>query len=393
MNPAEPRHIPRNNSSHLGGDLQDDGAKIRILYIIATLDLAGAERQMVLLATNLDRNSFEVRVASLRRGGPLEMELRAACVPLRVFWKKGKLDFQALFRVYSFIKGFRPDIVHTWLFTSNTLGRIAAVFAGVKGIIVSERCVDIWKGPLHRLLDRLLAKKSSLIIANAQAVRTFCLSEGIAPSKVHVIPNVFDWSHFQPYPKEEARRKLHLSSDLPAFGFVGRLEEQKGLTYLIEAAALLSSELRFVVAVIGSGPLEKELREKAKHSGLSESIRFFGSLDDASSLLTAFDILVLPSLWEGLPNILIEAMASEVPIVATAVGGVPELVQDGYTGLLVKSGDSYALAEGIRKTVAEKETALRLARQAREYVKKRFDLPHIVRAYEDIYREVVRGRM
>jgi len=369
--------------------LQSGGPRIRILYIIATLDLAGAERQMVLLATNLDRGSFEVGVACLSRGGPLEAELRAARIPVEIFWKKGRFDLAAFLRLLSFIKDFRPDIIHTWLFTSNTIGRIAAVVAGVRRIIASERCVDIWKGPIHRLLDRILAGRTSLIIANAQAVRSFCLGEGIAPSKVRVIPNAFDRRRFQPYPKEEARRRLNLPSNLPVVGFVGRLEEQKGLSYLIEAAALLSSELRFLVAVIGSGPLEEEMRRRLGKLNLEGTFRFFGSLDEACRLLRAFDVLVLPSLWEGLPNVLIEGMASGVPIVATAVGGVPEIIQDGHTGILVKPGDPAALAEGIRKIVAGGETGARLAREAFEYVEEKFHLRSVIGAYEDVYRELM----
>ena len=370
----------------------EESVRIRVLFVIATLDRAGAEKQMVLLCTRLDRGRFDPMVVCLTRGGPLEKELRLRGIPYVILGKKHKIDLLVLMRLMRLIRRFRPHVVHMWLFTANTYGRLAALLAPTKVgcVIASERCVDVWKGPIHRLIDRSLARRTALVVANARAVADFCVSEGIPESKICVIPNGFDFESFRPLSRSSARETLSIPESAKAVAFVGRLEKQKGVSVLLEAARYLNELPDFLLLIIGEGPEEQSLKEQAEDARLlKESVRFVGSLEDAASILPAFDVVVLPSLWEGLPNVLIEAMASGVPVVATHVGGVSELVEDGRTGFLVRPGESRPLAEKIRYLLEHPFDARGMGEVAQNASRQKFNLERTVHSYEEAYLEAL----
>ena len=339
----------------------------KVLYVIATLDPAGAERQLVSLATHLDRTRFDPVVCCLTRGGPLESQLSDAGIRKIVLGKKFKVDLAAVLRLSRLIRRERADIVHTWLFTGNAFGRAAALLAGGCAIVGSERSVDRWRTLAHVVVDRVLASRTAKIIANAEAVKRFYVeSEKIPARKFVVVPNGLDMEPFleaRPWP---LREELGLPPDAHVIGCVARLEEQKGIEYLLRAARVVTAEWpRAVFVVAGGGPKEAELRAMALDAGLGERFRFLGYRDNVPSLMAAFDVFVLPSLWEGLPNVVLEAMAAGCPVVATDVGGAGELIAHRESGWLVPARDPQAIADAVLGLLRDPGLAGRLSAAGR----------------------------
>jgi len=365
---------------------------IKILYVIATLDRAGAEKQMVELATGLNRNRFEPEAVCLWRKGPLEEELRKAEIPVTLIQKKWKLDFSLSRRLAVFIKERNFDIVHTWLFTANTAGRFAAKKAGVPVIIASERCVDVWKNAIHRAIDRHLAKSTYRIIANAEAVKKFLEREGIFPDKIDVIRNSFDAEPFRNPDRGKARSFLGASKDEIAVGFAGRLSRQKGAKYLIKAAALLPRDAPWNIYIFGEGEKKAGLEKMSRSLGVGERVKFMGGVSDTAEIFPGLDIFVLPSLWEGLPNVVIEACASSLPVVAAGAGGVREIVKDGRSGFIVPPAESKPLAEKITILIRDEGLRKRMGRAGRDFVLAVFDVRTVVLAYQDLYRRALEGK-
>jgi len=335
----------------------------RILYVIATLDPAGAERQLVMLATHLDRGRFEPIVCCLTRGGPLEAELAAAGVETIVLAKRAKLDVSVVPRLVRLIRNRHIDLVHTWLFTGNAFGRAAAILAGDCKIVASERSVDRWRTPIHMSVDRLLATRTSRIIVNAEAVMRFYVErEQIPARKFVVIPNGLDLSRVEAAEPASLREELGLLPAARLIGCVARLEEQKGVEYLIGAAGLMRGHLPDAVFVVaGDGPKEAQLRQLVAAQDLEANCRLLGHRNDIPAFMAALDVLVLPSLWEGLPNVVLETMAAGCPVVATDIDGTRELVADGDSGLLVPVRNPQAISDAVLRLLSDGPLARRLA--------------------------------
>ena len=368
---------------------------IRILHVIATLDPHGAERQLTALCAGLDRSAFELMVCCLTRGGPLEAELAAAGVPVWILGKRGKFDVSVAPKLIGLMRRLRPDVTHTWLFTSNLWGRVCAVLSGARAIVASERAADVWKTPAHRLADRLLARVSDLVLANSEGVRRFYVERvGIPREKLLVVRNGLDLARF------DAEMAAGLSSPAPCAGegqviaAVARMEEQKGHAYLLRAfAGLRGSGRSCRLWLAGDGPLRPSLERLGRDLGVDEAVDFLGYRPDVPALVAAADLVVLPSLWEGLPNILIEAMAASRAVVATDVDGSPEVVADGRTGLLVPPRDPGRLADAMGRLLDEDSLRRRMGAAGRRRVEREFTLARTIGRMEEVYRALAGRRM
>lgn len=366
----------------------------RILFVIATLDPAGAERQMVHLCRRLPRGEFEPAVCCLTRGGPLEGELRREGVGVEVLHKAGRWDLRAVARLTALMRRTRPDVVHTWLPTANTLGRVAAIAARVPVIIASERAADVWKGFARRAADRALAHHTARILTNAEAVREFLVGRiGLPEGKIEVIRNGFDAGEFDAAAVLPPQGALPERGEALVIGSVGRLEPQKGMTHLIAAAALLRREFErpFQLWIVGGGPEEGALRRQAAEAGLAEAVRFLGLRLDVPALMGRFDLFALPSLWEGLPNVALEAMAARRAVVATRVNGTPEAVEEGRTGLLTPPGDPRALATALAALLRDADRRRAFGEAGRRRVETEFSMARMVDRTVQAYRDALAG--
>lgn len=358
----------------------------RIAFCITELDPGGAEWQLVRLVTNLDRGLFDSEVVCLSGPGPLVEPLRAAGIPVTCLGARGRWDAGVLYRLRRHLRRSRPDLLQTFLFHANIAGRIAARLARVpvvvSGIRVAER--RPWQLRVDRTTDRLVDRH----VCVSRAVADYSVRVGRLPAaKLVVIPNAVDVTAFaNAAPADLTEFGFPLGSKVVLF--VGRLDPQKDPMLLIEAfRLLLARDVDARLLLVGQGPLEPELRRKA--AGLSDRIAFAGRRDDVPSLLKASACLALTSRWEGMPNVILEAMAAGTPVIAADVEGAAELLHNGRLGTLVHSRDAHAFAaafEGLLRNPVE--TNVR-ALSSQVHVANSHTTQEIVSAYQRLYLQLL----
>jgi glycosyltransferase involved in cell wall biosynthesis len=366
---------------------------LKVLQLIPTLDRSGAEKQMVLLAKELPRDRFHVEVAALTRLGPLEAELRAAGIPVTAIGKHFRLDPLALLRLFHFLKAKEFDVVHTWIFAANTYGRIASQMARVPVVVVAEMAVDLWKGRVDRSVDRRLSTWCDRLVGNSHAVVDFYEQLGVPKDRLAMIYSGIEDEEPPPVDPRMVRTALGFEAEAPLILFAGRLAAQKRVDDLLKALDLLQHvqpDARTVIA--GDGPLRDRLEETAHTYHLDSQVRFLGHCDDVPRLMAAADLVVLPSSYEGLPNLVLEAMRFRKPVVATAAPGTTEVVIDGQTGLLVPIGNPPLLARAMRDVLREPILARRLGDAGRARVESHFRAETMVAQFADLYEQLARAK-
>lgn len=364
--------------------------KRRILQIIPTLDRSGAEKQLALLAAGLPRDAFDVHVCALQRGGPLTADLEQAGIPVTVLDKAWKFDPAAFWRLRRHIARLKPDLVHTWLFTANAYGRVAARAAGVHHLVASERCADHWKAWHHLAIDRRLARHTDAIVVNSRGVSEFYSEHGLPVDKLRLIYNGIAPAAPSGVTREQLLSELKLPPGTRLIGAVGRLWPQKRLKDLIWAADLLQAirdDVRLLV--IGDGPQRKALERYSRLCHVADKVLFLGMRHDVPRLMPHFDLLWLASGYEGLPNVVMEAMACGVPVVASDIWGNRELVVHGATGYLVPIGDRANFGRYANKILDDSALAARLGTAARERMAREFTIEAMVERHAALYREIL----
>ena len=332
----------------------------KVLLVITRMSMGGAPRHVLSLASGLDGERYQVWIATGvedRGEGSLLEEVRSSGVRLvLVPGLRRELspsdDLKALIWMYRFMTSERFHIVHTHTSKAGILGRLAGRLAGVPVSVhtfhgnIFEGFFGSFASSLFLLLERAMAKLTDRFVAVSNRNLSYFVRRGIAPrGKFRLIYNGVDPGRFSGMDKLAAKEALGLPQG-PVVGTVAALVPVKGLEYFLEAARSVSSEVpRTAFVIAGGGVLEETLRKMAKDLGLD--VRFLGPRKDVPLVLSALDVFVLPSLSEGMGLSIMEAMAAGLPVVATEVGGVPELVVDGRTGILVPPKDPDALAEAI----------------------------------------------
>lgn len=361
----------------------------RLLHIIPTLDRGGAEKQLTLLATHLPRDEFDVHVCALTRGGPLLADLEAAEIPVTVIGKSWKLDPMAYWNLLRHIQALAPDIVQTWLFAANSYGRHAASQAGVPAIYGSERCVDRWKAWHELMIDRYLAGLSRRIVVNSDGVSDFYTAAGIPAEKFVTIPNgIGPYAPREQVGRDELLAELALPVDAKLIGVIGRLWPQKRVKDMIWAADLMNTIRDDThVLIIGDGPERWRLERYRDQIETQRNVHFLGERGDVPRLLEHLDVVWLGSEYEGLPNVVMEAMAAGRPVVATDIPGNRDLVVEGETGYLIHLGDRAEFARRTNALFNDPALAARLGAAARERVAREFSVERMVERFARLYRE------
>jgi glycosyltransferase involved in cell wall biosynthesis len=329
----------------------------------------------------------------LTRLGPLEDELRGAGVPVTRIGKPLKVDPFALLRLTRFLRRKRFDVLQTWVFAANAYGRVAARLAGVPVVVTAEMAVDLWKTRTHLALDRALARRCDRVVGNSHAVVDFYRKAGVPDDRLAMIYSGVPLQEPPAVDRAEVRAAFGWPADAPLVLFAGRLMPQKGVDVLVTALDLLQHvRPRVRTLIAGSGPLKSELEETAHGFALDGSLRFLGHRDDVPRLLAAADLLVLPSRYEGLPNVVLEAMTYRKPVVATAAPGTTEVVVDHETGLLVPVDDAPALARAIRTITDDAELARRMGEAGRARVEAEFGVDAMVARFAELYESLARAK-
>jgi glycosyltransferase involved in cell wall biosynthesis len=335
---------------------------------------------MTELIRRLDPSRFRVHVACFHREGAWlpRVEAAAASVvefPIHGFAKPATLA--ALLRFARWCRRERIAVVQTCDLYANTFGLPGAALARVPVRIGSRREITADKSRAQLWLQRQAYRAATKVVANSPAAREILLAEGLAPESIAVIPNGVDFASFANRDAVRPVRRIITVANL-------RIEKQHET--LIAAAAKLVvdlPELRF--SFVGAGPRRTELEALVRAHRLEHHVEFLGHRDDVPALLEASDAYVLPSRSEAFPNGAIEAMAAGLPVVASAVGGLLDLIDDGRTGVLVPPSDPEALEQALRGLIAEPARAHALGEAAQREIRARYSFDRMVAAFEDLY--------
>jgi glycosyltransferase involved in cell wall biosynthesis len=374
--------------------------KIRVMEMIDRPSLGGGQTALLLLAENLDRSIFEVFVCS---GGEGPLAAAAAkkglrCTPVAM---SKRLTYRPVREIMNLLKTYRIDILHTHGGIAGLYGRRAAAVSRTPVIVHTLHGIHYlhYRNPLLKRVSIFLEKRysrfTSGLILVCQSDFGLAKKHRLAPEgKMFVIPNGLEMRATpDPAGALRKRRELGWEPGRPVIGTVARLHRQKGVGYLLQAApSVLSAFPDARIVVVGDGPLGRRLRAKARRMGLEDRLFFLGERPDAAELIALFDIFVLPSLWEGLPFVLVEAATLGKPIIATAVDGVNEIIEDGTTGVLVPPRDSEALAGAMIRLLRQRDFASRLAVAAKALIPPRFPLRRMVEQTQNLYLRLYQPR-
>src|SRR4051812_17529119 len=322
----------------------------KILYVTTSTGLGGAEKTLSLLSSSLSKSEFEVSgIVSLKPLGFFGERMRSQGMRVDVFGMDRMPRPRDLSRLREIIEETKPDIVHAFLYTAIQLSRMAKrLTAHPFKLVTSPRAIFRFRGPFLRNIDRMMKGVDDVLVSECEASRKYLLSHmGYSPDRVVTVLNGLDATACSPMPNDrlKVRAALGLKDTDVLVGTIGRMDPQKDPEALIEAVSDLfvdHPELRAIL--IGDGPLQTPLGERLMKGHLSDRIWLVGVKPETREWLAAMDIFVLPSRFEGLPNVLLEAMAAGLPVIATAVDGSVEVVEDGRTGMLVPPGRPSELA-------------------------------------------------
>lgn len=363
--------------------------RLKVLLVTVGLGVGGTETQIFEMATRLDRDRFDVLVCGLKRSDVVAEELRARGARVVTLDGAGRGDVRVLHRLARLVAAERPDIVHAFLGFANLASSLVGRLLKVPVIIWSYRDVEVWKTRAHWMMDRLALRWADAVTCCSDAVRRFVLAHvnGQA-AKFLTIHNGVDIELFRS-PHAADRPALGLRDGVPVVGTVARLDEpKKGLAVLLHAMAELSGRPGapdWQLLLVGDGPAREPLQRLVSRLGLAGRVVFAGQRRDVPSVLPVLDVFVCPSLYEGFGIAIVEAMAAGRPVVASAVGGVPEIVVDGETGLLAPAGDAAALADSIRRLLRDPELARRMGARGRDRARDLFSIDRMVRQHQRLY--------
>jgi glycosyltransferase involved in cell wall biosynthesis len=363
--------------------------KLRVLHIISGLPIGGAERLIETICRRFDKDRFSLYVCSLTDEGMIGSEIRSAGTTLISLKSSIRVyNIRTIMKILHLIKGIKPDIVQTHIYPANTLGRISAFLAGVPCVIATEHGLYRHKKKRQLFLDRLLSHGTDKIVVISEAVKTYISTQSKIPGhKFQVIHNFIEPERFVPRgERSTVRREFGLSGEEFVVGSVGRMVAENGYDVLIEAMRKVTDGGHAISCVlVGGGKHLELLKFHARAAGLGKDILFPGFCSDVGRVLEAFDLYVLPTLDEGFGISVIEAMAAGLPVIATSVDAIPEVIQDGKNGLLVPANDPLALANRIEYLYRNVAVRDELSKEGKETVLQKFSAEVGVRKLEGLY--------
>jgi glycosyltransferase involved in cell wall biosynthesis len=327
-----------------------------VLHIVTWLGVGGAERLVLMAATGLPRETFESAVCCFIERGRLADEVERHGVKVWCLDAFPSLRHPAaLYRLYRIIRAFRPDIVHTHLQAPNLYGRLMAIAARVPIVMATEHNVYASKARRHVWMERVLARRTAALVAVSPQVRLFLAAQlDLRPSAIHLVRNGIAMPDASPEGVAALRRRLALPQDELVLGTIASLTLKKGHTFLFQAvAALRDRGLRCSLVLAGDGPERSSLQALAVALDIADRVHVLGDHAQVADVLALIDVFVLPSITEGLPLALLEAMAAGKAVVATEVGGVPDVITSGTNGLLVPPRAVPALVDALHALLVD----------------------------------------
>ena len=363
---------------------------IRVACCITELEAGGAERMFVELVCRLDRNQWQPTVISL--GGESEAfadRLRRADIELRCLGVTRRWDVSAVGRLAGELKHLAPDVLQTWLFHANVAGCLAARRAGIEpgvtGIRVAEQ-----RGRWRRWMERFCTSRARRHVCGSRDVAEFSrIQGGLDAGKLGVIPNGVDLDRLTGGEPRDLGG-WGIAPGVPVVAWIGRLDPQKDPLAAVEAFDTIANsapECRLVMA--GDGPLRGLVESRIEGVGLGERVVMLGRISEVPALLARSVALLLTSRWEGMPNVVLEAMAAARPVVTRPVHGIGGLVEDGQTGLVVPNDQTALLGEALLALLAKRYVAEAMGQRGRKVVAEQYSLETMVSRYEAVWQQEV----
>ncbi len=344
----------------------------RIVITLQDLEFGGTQRYALHLLKHLNRDLFKPELWVLRGGEDMLPIAQSSGVPIKYLSRNSWVTPWALWRFFWQLRGQKPDVLYTMTAVPNIWGRIFAAATTDSTVIAS------WRRTQEQQFESILWRLTDRLVCNANSLRAHVIKRhGVNPKIVDVVPNGVDADYFTP--------DLSCRDPRPTVVFIGRLVWQKDPFLLIEAFRLLRklvSNARLIL--IGQGYLNSIVHQKVAASGLSEHIELIPGASDIRPFLRQGWLFVLPSVSEGFPNVIIEAMSCGLPVVATSVGGIPEIIEQGVNGLLVQRRSPELIAQAMARILLDDETRNLMGRRAREIAIERFPLEHMIKMTEEI---------
>ena len=378
---------------------------MKILQVAYKSTISGGEKVLFDLATSLKERGHDV-IAVCPDPGQLPDELRKTGIRTEIIPFHKTYDLRASRRIARFIRDEKIEVLHSHSMLTSILSRIAGHWADVPVSVSTEHLtmelarggrghgiLSRLKAGYYRMLDNYTSRYNQAVIAVSGAVKNDLIDQGMDENRVIVIRNGIRITEPDRERCRRIRRELGISESVPVVGTVGRLSPQKDYpTFLRAVAEVLAVLPEAIFLIAGDGYLRPELENMVLQSGIENNLRFLGYRTDVLDVVSAFDIFVLTSLWEGLPLAVLEAMALEKPVVATSVPGTTEAVDDGKTGFLIPLKDPSALAKKILELLQNAGKGRKMGRAGRRRVVDHFSLKRMVDEHENLYRELIGQR-
>jgi glycosyltransferase involved in cell wall biosynthesis len=366
--------------------------RIRVLSLQSGAGLGGTELMNFSTVQCMDRTRFDVIVCFLDEAGPVsDYYRREGFDVFHLRYHRRPLPAVA-WDLYRLLRSCGPDILHIYGLRANLIGRIIGRLAGCPNIVTSQRNIDLWRRGWHVWLDRLTSRWVALYIANAYAgAERLQKVEHIPAHKLLVIQNGLNATPFERASQGHVRAQRGISDHALVVTCVANFRASKGYGTLLEAVDKLHRQgIPFHLWLVGDGELSRSMEARASSLCLCQHVKFLRTRTDIPDILADSDIFVLASYWEGMPGAIMEAMASKLPVVATRVGGVPELVVDGETGLLVPPRDPAALASALAQLIGDGALRRRMGEAGQRRILAHFRLEDKVRELEEVYVRLAR---
>lgn len=364
---------------------------VRVCLLITDLNVGGAEKALVNLALGLNPARWQVSVINLGGEEPLAQVLRQKGLEVRCLGVAKRKPIQAIGKLVKALKELKPELLQCFMFHANVAGRLAAQMAGVRWVLGGLRVAEHQKS-WHLVVDRLTNWMSCGSVCVSEGVKRFSKEYGGLPeNRLVVIPNGVDTSIYEQIQPLD-RKEIGLKAKDQVALFIGRLDAQKGLPYLMTAAELVAAKRPdwHLVMIGREGSESNWLRQRVAESPiLKKHVHWMGFRSDVASFLKSANVLVLPSLWEGMPNVVLEAMANSLAVIGTEVEGTSELVVHGETGWLIPPEADQPLADALLESANEPQLTKKYGEAGRVRVEQFYTMQRTINSYDTLWSSIL----
>lgn len=357
--------------------------KIHVVEMINALPYGGAERCLIDIINNCDPDKFRFTLMVFKDNLEMKDEIKRKDVEIVLVPKKGRIGYGFISDIKKELSLLKPDVVHTHLFIADFWGRIAARKLNIP-VVTTEHNFNLDDGWMRNRLKRLLRNYSSAYASTSEAIKMYMEKE-YHIKDANVIRCGVDLEKFSDVPDTKIQEPFR-------FVMIGRLTKQKGHEVALNALKKIA-DYNWHLDIVGAGELRNNLEEMTKKFGLKDKVSFLNPTRDIPKVFASNQILLMPSLWEGLGIVIMEAMAAGRLVIGSKIGGIPELISDKKTGFLVQSNDVEVLALQIEWCFENQDLCSDVASSAREYALKNFGVDNMAKKYADIFLDVVKNKI